>query len=176
MAPIEFDLQPSKILLFILLFLLLSFIIFIFLLPIHFVFQLIFQISIAIYYCHLIKSLGLSFKKTHYFKFLNSVLMGSNNAPSHIIKIWQTLEGRFGIQTATGQKFFITLLSDSFISTYMIILRIKRQHKNLTLIICKDSLQKGEYKILCARILLSSLSKYQKRQQKIKRSKIKNKT
>jgi hypothetical protein len=78
----------------------------------------------------------------------NWKLHASKTSPESIVRVWQDSKGSWGFETQKGQRGKAVLLSDSFKSRLIIILRFRTYNKICNVLISRDSLCENEYKTL----------------------------
>lgn len=87
--------------------------------------------------------------------------LGSRDLKKHIwqkdlnsiVRLWQNCEGKWGCETGKGRLMFTDILGDSFISSFLIVLRLKTKTRIMKVIIARDSLKDEEFRMLLKRIL-----------------------
>lgn len=88
-----------------------------------------------------------------YFFQKNWKLHVSRKRAHSIIKVWQDSHGCFGFETRKGLGSKARLLSDTYISRFIIILRFRTKLKTYNILIPFDCLSRNEYRILSCRLL-----------------------
>jgi hypothetical protein len=73
--------------------------------------------------------------------------------PNSIVRLWQNCEGKWGCETRSGRLIYTELLGDSFISSLLIVLRLKSKTKVMNAAVGRDSLSPEDYRTLIKRIL-----------------------
>jgi hypothetical protein len=102
----------------------------------------------------IVKILGLTLISISYRQILNLHLRRFTKQA--IIRIWQDPKGRWGCQSRAGHLAIGELKNDTYKSRWLIILRLRFRTRSQNILIPKDALNSSEYRVLCARLNLSS--------------------